>query len=107
MAEFAPAGMVTVIGTVSWVLSLLTKVTVRGSVVSVLRVTVPSTVLPSVACSAVILTVNVGLKSLSIILTIALFCVPMVRPLVGLERLKLMVSLLSKRLSSMIGIVTV
>ena len=41
MAEFAPAGMVTVVGTVSWVLSLSTKVTVRGSVVSVLRVTVP------------------------------------------------------------------
>ena len=40
-------------------------------------------------------------------LTTALFCVPIVTPFVGLERLKLMVSLLSKILSSMIGIVTV
>ena len=41
VAEFAPAGMVTVAGTVSWALSLLTKVTVRGSVVAVFRVMVP------------------------------------------------------------------
>jgi hypothetical protein len=94
------------VGTVIWVFSLLTKVTVKGSVVSVFRVTVPWIVLPSVICSLLILTVKVGLKSLSIILTIALFCVPIVAPLVGLERLKLMVSVLSKILSSMRGMLT-
>jgi hypothetical protein len=40
-------------------------------------------------------------------LTTALFCAPMLTPLVGLERLKLIVSLLSKILSSMMGILTV
>ena len=62
---------------------------------------------PSVTCSAVILTVKVGLKSLSIILTIALFCDPIVTPLLGLDRLRLMVSVVSKLLSSMMGMVTV
>ena len=64
-------------------------------------------VLPSVTCSPVMLTVKVGLKSLSIILTIVLFCDPIVTPLLGLDRLRLMVSVASKILSSMMGMVTV
>ena len=64
-------------------------------------------VLPSVTCSPLIVRVKVGLKSLSIILTIALFCEPIVTPLVGLDRLRLMVSVASKILSSMMGMVTV
>ena len=41
LAEVEPMGIVTVVGMVSWELSLLTRVTVRAVVVSVLRVTVP------------------------------------------------------------------
>ena len=64
-------------------------------------------VFPSVTCSPLIVRVKVGLKSLSIILTIALFCDPIVTPLLGLDRLRLMVSVVSKTLSSMMGILTV
>ena len=41
LTEFEPMGIVTVVGMVSWELSLLMRVTVRASLVSVLRVTVP------------------------------------------------------------------
>jgi hypothetical protein len=41
LTEVAPAGMVTVVGTVIWALSLPTRVTVKGAVVLVFRVTVP------------------------------------------------------------------
>ena len=63
--------------------------------------------LPSVIWSALMLTVKVGLKSLSMMLTIALFCVPIVAPLVGLARVNCRVSVFSKLLSSMSGMVTV
>ena len=65
-------------------------------------------VLPSVTCWVLILTVKVGLKSSSKILTIAFFCaLSIVAPPVALARVKLMVSVFSKTVSLMMGIVTV
>ena len=65
-------------------------------------------VLPSLTCWELILTVKVGLKSSSKMLTIALFCASLiVAPPVGLVRVKLMVSVFSKTVSLMMGIVTV
>ena len=41
LAEVEPMGIVTVVGIVSWEMSVLMRVTVKAALVSVLRVTVP------------------------------------------------------------------
>ena len=97
------AAIVTAPGTVSWLGLALTRVTVRGAAKLSLRVTVARIVCPSWACWLEKLKERKGIVSLSRMLRTAEVIDPRVAPPPGLVRLRLIVSVGSGMLSSVMG----